>query len=239
MCDRVLGFIGARGGSKGIPGKNLRPLNGKPLIAYAIEAAQAARRISRCVVSTDDAEIMEIARQRGADVPFRRPAELATDTSLQVDAVMHAVATLAEQGDADYDVVCVIQPTAPLRLADDIDRAIEHLAATGADSVFTVAPVENMYPYLLCTLDDDRPLSCIGQPRMTNNRQAYPQAYVRNGAVYAVRTDLLMANRTLIGDDCRAIVMPAERSVNIDSPLDWRFAELLLQQGEANQARAA
>jgi CMP-N-acetylneuraminic acid synthetase len=239
MSHRVLGIVGARGGSKGIPRKNVRSLCGKPLIAYAIEAARAAKQITRCIVSTDDPEIMDVARRWGADVPFQRPAEFATDASLQVDALIHAVATLSEQGDADYDVVAVIQPTSPLRTATDIDRAIEHMTATGADSVFTVAPIGNVYPYLMCTLDGDRPVAYVDQPKILNNRQAYPQAYIRNGAVYAVRRDVLLSRRTLIGDDCRAIVMPAERSVNLDSPLDWRLAEMLLQQAEPAQTAAA
>lgn len=239
MLPQVLGIIAARGGSQGIPRKNIRPLAGKPLIAYAIEAARAAKRITRCIVSTDDPEIMHVARQWGADVPFRRPAELATDSSLQVDAIIHAVLTLAEQGDAGYDVVAVIQPTAPLRTAADIDRALEHMAATGADSVFTVAPIANGLPYLMCTLDDDRPIAFVDRPKLLKNRQAYPQAYVRNGAVYAVRKDVLLSRRTLIGDACRAVVMPPERSVNLDSPLDWHFAEMLLQQPDLAQTNAA
>ena len=225
---RVLGFIGARGGSKGIPRKNIRSLCGKPLIAYAIEAALAAKHITRCVVSTDDLEIMRVARQFRADVPFQRPAALATDQAMQIDAIIHAVETLREQGDEDYDVIAVIQPTAPLRTAADIDAALDHMLATKADSVYSVSPIENAHPYLMCKLDEDRPVPFIGRQGLANNRQAYEPAYIRNGAIYAVDREVLLGKRSLMGDDCRAVVMPAERSINLDSKLDWQFAEMLL-----------
>lgn len=142
---RCLGLINARGGSKGIPGKNIKLLNGRPLIAYSIEAGLAASRISRVVVSTDSTEIAEVARQHGADVPFMRPLGLASDTALQLDAIRHAVSVLEAEGDF-YDVIVLLQPTCPLRTYLDVDKAVDLMEKSAADTVISVMQVHGQHP---------------------------------------------------------------------------------------------
>jgi CMP-N,N'-diacetyllegionaminic acid synthase len=226
---RVLGLINARGGSKGIPGKNWKLLGGRPLIAYAIEAGLNSSRIGRTVVSTDHPEIADIARQAGADVPFMRPAELAEDKTLQIDVIRHAIDTLAQQGD-DYDAVCVLQPTCPLRSPQDVDGALELMERERADTVITVTDVGGYHPATYYRRKDDgliEPL--MASPGAGVLRQNFEQIWWRNGAVYAIRTEVVCERRSLYGDRVFGYPMPRERSVNIDEPLDWVVAEALLQ----------
>ena len=138
---RILGLINARGGSKGIPGKNTKPLLGKPLIAWSVETAKACPSINRVIVSTEDKTIANIAREYGAETPFMRPKELATDECLQIDVIIHAVEWLEKTEGSKYDYICLLQPTCPVRLVDDVEGALKLLIESKADSVITVAPV--------------------------------------------------------------------------------------------------
>lgn len=227
---RVLGVIPARGGSKGIPRKNLRPLGDKPLIAHTIEAAAASKLLTRTVFSTDDAEIAEVARSLGAEVPFMRPPELASDAARAMPFMIHAMRTLEEGGDAPYDALVMLQPTAPFRTGADIDGSIELLARTGAHSVISVVDVGANHPARMKFLDGDR---LVDPPFFEDDyqpRQELPPMYIRNGAIYATRRDIALAG-SFKGTDCRAWIMPLSRSANIDTLLDFQIADWMYRQG--------
>lgn len=225
---RVLGLVPARAGSKGVPGKNVRPLAGKPLIVHTLEAALRSRRLIRVVLSTDSAEMEEIGRSHGVDVPFRRPAELGEDQTPMAAVIRHALDWLAENDGFVPEIVVLLQPTSPFREASDIDGAVELLEATGADSVVSVARIPpELSGYWQFSLVEGRlePLMYQRFSDLPSRRQALPPTYVRNGAVYAFRRESLERHGTLYGLDCRGYEMPAARSVNIDSRADWDAAE--------------
>ena len=226
---QVLGIIPARGGSKGIPGKNLRLLAGRPLLAYAADAARASRRLTRIIVSTDDAAVAEAARGLAMEVPFMRPAELAGDTAPMLPVLQHAVRAMALQGFA-ADVVVLLQPTSPLRRAEHIDRAVDLLASTGADSVVTVVEVPHQFnPVSVLRVDGERLAPFLDGPFVTR-RQDKPRVFARNGpAVLAVRTPVLQRG-SLYGDDCRPLVMAPAESIDIDTPEDLAYVEFVLSQ---------
>jgi CMP-N,N'-diacetyllegionaminic acid synthase len=223
----VLAVVPARGGSRGIPRKNVRPLWGRPLIVYTLDAALASRAITRLIVSTDDDETARVVEAHGVPVPFRRPPELATDTARQIDVVRHAL-QVAEAGDRlVYDVVVLLQPTAPLRTAADIDGALRTLSETGADSVVSMSEPLIDNPFYAHTIEGDRPVPLIPNATAFTRRQEFPRAYIRNGAIYAARRSVIAAG-ALAGSDLRVYIMPPERSINIDTPLDLEVAEFLL-----------
>lgn len=225
----TLGLIPARGGSKGIPGKNVRPLFGKPLIAYTIEAAARARLISRVVVSTDDPAVAQTATLWGAETPFVRPAELGADTAPMLPVIQHAVRFLEESGSC-YDLICLLQPTSPMRTPDDIDKCIGLLQDTGADTVISVLPVPDKHnPHWVFEPDGAGGLRLsTGEAMPVSRRQDLPPAYHREGSVYVVRRDVLMNRNTLYGPKVVGYVMDAARSVNIDEPADWDAAVSLM-----------
>jgi CMP-N,N'-diacetyllegionaminic acid synthase len=225
----ILGLINARIGSKGVPRKNIRRLGDRPLIAYAIGAALESSFIADVIVSTDDPEIAEIARTWGAETPFLRPAELATDAAKQIDVIHHALEWL-EAHDRYYDYVALLQPTVPFRLAFDIDAALALLVETAADSVITVEQIDGVEPYTYYSKNERGGLTpFLNSSPGGVSRQDYAPLYRRNGGVYAMKRDVIMEQNTLYGDDCRGVEMPAERSLNIDSPFDWLVAEALVE----------
>ena len=220
---KTLGLITARGGSKGIPRKNVRMLAGKPLIAWTIEAALHAGVLDGVVVSTDDEEIAAVAREAGAEVPFLRPAELAKDSTPGLDPVLHALDTLP-----GYDAVLLLQPTSPLRSSDDI-RACLRLAAEGvAASVVSVCEPQ-VHPGWTYRLLAGGQLQPMFEGAAATRRQDLPEAYALNGALYFADAAWLRKRRAFVGAETRAYVMPAARSVDIDSELDWRIADMLLR----------
>jgi CMP-N,N'-diacetyllegionaminic acid synthase len=225
----VLGVIPARGNSKAIPHKNLTAVAGRPLLAYTADAARASRRLTRVVVSTDDAQIADAARDLGLEVPFLRPAELAGDDTPMLPVLQHATRELAREGFA-ADVVVLLQPTSPLRRVEHIDSAIDLLESTGADSVVSVVEVPHQFtPVSVMRLDGEQ-LRPYGDGSSVTRRQDKPRLYARNGpAVLAVRACVL-AEGSLYGDDCRPLLMSATDSVDVDGPEDLAFAELLLAQ---------
>lgn len=225
---RILGVIPARGGSKGIPRKNIQPLGGKPLLAWTIEAARSARGLTRTILSTDDPAIAEAGRSFGVDVPFLRPAELATDRALAIPVVQHALqAVEGEERGVPYDAVMMLQPTTPFRTPGDIDQAISLLETTGADSVISVTDVGGHLPQRMKYLEDGRLVDPPFNEDYENQpRQELRPMVIKNGAIYLTRRAILLGG-SFTGADCRALVMPPERSVNIDSPIDFRFAEWL------------
>lgn len=236
---RFLGLITARGGSKRLPGKNLLPIAGKPLLAWTIEAALSARRLDRLVLSTDDERIAATGRDYGAEVPFIRPAALASDTASGHDVVVHALTTLAERGE-HYDYVVVLQPTSPLRSAHDIDDAIELLLARDARGVVSVCRTDHP-PEWSNTLPDDLSMRDFFRPGLRATRsQDLPPSYRLNGAIYIHDCVALLGSdtdTTNMDAQTYAYIMPRERSVDIDEPIDLEFAELLLRRATADASR--
>jgi N-acylneuraminate cytidylyltransferase len=220
----VLAFVPARGGSKGLPGKNIIDLGGRPLIAWTLAAAEQSRYVDRCVVSTDDNGIAEVARAHGGDVPFLRPAELAGDSAATFDALAHTLSLLPS-----FDIVVTLQPTSPLRIAADIDGALETMLTQDAPSCVSVTE-PGKSPYWSYRVDDNnRLVPLLGPEFKRQRRQDLPTAYVLNGAVYATRTDWLLEQRGSLGEGTVAYVMPASRSLDIDSQFDLDLAQFLVQ----------
>ncbi len=220
----VLAFIPARGGSKGVPRKNIRDVAGKPLIAWTIAAARKSVYIDRLILSSDDPEIIRVAGEWGCEAPFVRPAELARDDTPGIDPVLHALGALPEK----YDYVVLLQPTSPLRAAQDIDGCIEHCLAARADACVTVTAPDKS-PYWMYTLGDRgemRPL--IEAAGHFARRQDLPAVYALNGAVYVAGTRWLETARSFVAEGTLAFVMPKERSLDIDSEADLLLAGLLL-----------
>lgn len=230
---KVLGIITARGGSKGIPGKNLRLLGGKPLLAHTVEAVNDCA-LDRVIVSTEDAAIAAAARSMGCDVPFMRPAELARDETPHLPVIQHAVQWLRVEAGYEPDVVLILQPTSPLRSAIDIAGALRMLELSDADSVVSVSEVSpHAHPMRMLRVDDHNhaTLFATGEPvrKRVNRRQDMPKAWVMNGAIYACRTGVLFdAEPSLYGDRVVAFPMPVERSISIDDFEDWDAAERAL-----------
>ena len=232
---RVVGIVAARGGSRGIPRKNLRLLCGKPLLQYTAEAALGSRRLALTILSTEDEEIAAVGRCCGLEVPFLRPAELAEDETPMLPVVQHAVRYLEARGER-FDAVCLLQPTNPLRRPDDIDGAIALLEQSGADSVISFVDVGAKHPARMKTIEPD---GRVGDPSFAEQfegqrRQELPKLYLREGSIYLTRTSVLLEQNSFKGRDCRAWIIPEERACGIDTPFDLFIAEQLLQQASAD-----
>lgn len=225
----ILAVIPARGGSKGVPRKNIRDFAGRPLIAHTIVAARAMKCAARVVVSTDDAEIADVARAHGAEVPFLRPAELAADETPTLPVLRDLLMRLAGEPYAPHLVV-LLQPTSPLRTARHIDDALDQYDASGADSLISVCPV-SQHPALMKTIDAAGRVAPFlpGSPRAAR-RQDLPAVYRPNGAIYITRPDLILDENRLLGDDTLAFMMTEAESVDLDSELDFVIAELILRE---------
>jgi N-acylneuraminate cytidylyltransferase/CMP-N,N'-diacetyllegionaminic acid synthase len=232
--SQIIGLITARGGSKSIPRKNIKMLAGKPLIAWTIEAAVRSRRLNRVVVSTDAEEIAQISRQWGAEVPFMRPMELAQDDTSGIAPVLHAVDWLAQHEGYEPDFVLMLQPTSPLRTAEDIEAAIKLVIEHEADSVVSVCEVKH-HPYWAMKIEAEGTLSnFLGldlrvMQEQYPRRQDLPSAYVENGAIYLAKPSVLLEREAFYGDRLFGYVMPRERSIDIDTGLDLQIAEFLLE----------
>ena len=235
MKEKILGIIPARGGSKGIPGKNIRNLAGHPLIEYAANAANASNIIDRLILSTDSEEIAAIGRRLGIEVPFIRPGELAKDDTPMVPVLEHAVASLEESGWSP-DIVVLLQPTSPLRKGQHIVDAVEMLHISKCDSVASVVEVPRHYsPDYVMRIEDGKLVNFLAGGHNFTRRQEARHAYSRDGTVYAVRRDVLMSTHSLYGKDCRPLIIPNDESVNIDTIEDWAVAEKLLLDGRKNE----
>ncbi len=223
---KILAIIPARGGSKGIPNKNIIDIGGNPLIKYTIDAALESKMLTHCVVSTDSDAISDVAKSCGAMVPFRRPDNLSDDKALSLPVMQHAVDFMESDQGLLYDIVVMLQPTTPLRQAKDIDNAIKLLFDTNADSVISVVDVEGHHPLRMKRVIDGRLVNYIDQGHEDMRpRQELPPVYIRNGAIYATRRDILMKKDSFTGADSRAYVMPSDRSVNIDTHEDLLLAK--------------
>jgi CMP-N,N'-diacetyllegionaminic acid synthase len=227
----ILGIVPARAGSKGVPGKNIRRLAGRPLLEYTARAAQASGVIDRTILSTDSPEIADVGRRLGLEVPFLRPADLAQDDTPMLPVVQHAIAALADQGWL-ADAIVLLQPTSPLRRAEHIRSAVEMLRTTGADSVVSVVELpRHLTPDYVMRIDHDvlRPFLPEGA-RVTRRQDARP-AYSRDGTVYAFRRATLERFGNIYGDNCRPLILDAADSLSIDSQADWDAAERALTEG--------
>lgn len=219
---KVLGLIPARGGSKGIPRKNIKHIAGKPLIAWTIETALKSRQLAAVVVTTDDEEIAQVSRKHGAQVPFMRPGELAGDDTSGVDPVLHALRMLPA-----YDAVLLMQPTSPLRNEEDVVQCLGLAETRNAPCVVSVCNAET-HPHWMFTLDAQLCLRPLVIDAQVEQRQHLPQVYAPNGALYFARTEWLKHTGRFMTSETVAYVMPHDRSVDIDTTLDWKLAELLL-----------
>lgn len=226
----ILALIPARGGSKTVPRKNIKLLNGKPLIYYTIREAKKSKYLSHIIVSTEDKEIAKIAREYGAEV-IPRPLELAKDDTPSLPVYQQVIRHLEEAENFHPGIIVILQPTSPLRLVQDIDRAIEKFLQTNCDSVVSVCEAE-CPPYWMYTLEKDKLKSVIEGGDKIIRRQDAPKVYRLNGAVYVTHRDIIMKDNRVLGSDTRAYIMPLERSVDIDTELDFKFAELLMKERE-------
>lgn len=235
---RFVGLITARGGSKGLPGKNIAKVAERPLIAWTIAAAKESQRLARTIVSTDCDEIANVARQFGAEVPFKRPAELAKDDSPHSAVIKHAIEWLETDEGRAPDYVVLLQPTTPFRVPADIDGACAIAEARDADSVIGVT-VQKSHPYWTKSLAADGLLMDFLQtPRDCAywQRQNLPSAYAINGLIYVIRCSRFMREATYFTDKSFGYVVPPERSLDIDTAWDLKVADLLLSESANVQA---
>ena len=222
MKERILAIIPARGGSKGVPRKNIRNLAGKPLIAWTIEEAKKSKLITRLILSTEDEEIIDVAKQFDCEVPFIRPMELAQDETPGIDPVLHAIKQCP-----GYDYVVLLQPTSPLRTVEDIDGCIQ--LTIEQNSNFCVSVTEPEYsPYWTYTIEDGNLSPLIKQDQLTSRRQDLPKTFKLNGAVYVAKISELIQEKTFLNGNTKAFVMPTIRSIDIDTELDIEICESIL-----------
>lgn len=224
---RILGVITARGGSKGIPGKNIKDLMGKPLIAYTIDIAKKSKTITDLILSTDDSDIAEVSKKLGVNVPFLRPDDLSHDNASHLSVMEHAILFMEKSLDTKFDCVVILQPTSPFRLVEDIDETVKKLIDNDADSSVSITEIEENHPIKIKKFENDRVIPyCIPEKEGTR-RQDLPTAYKRSGAVYAMKRDLIVEEKRLYGDFVTGHVVPGERSIDIDNPMDWVRAEYM------------
>lgn len=224
----LLGVITARGGSKGIPKKNVVLCGGIPLLAWTIRAALESQVVSRLVLSTDDEEIAEVGTSYGAEVPFMRPARLAEDWTPSIDVLINVLEHLERTEGYRPEYVLLLQPTSPLRREIDIRLAWEKMLSTDALSVIGVSPA-HQHPFWIKRMDAEGRLSSFLPTPVPAVRQELPPAYIVNGAIYLSSRETILANKSFYSDRTYGYVMPVERSVDIDTEFDLQLAELLMQ----------
>ncbi|MDF2946848.1 MAG: acylneuraminate cytidylyltransferase [Bacillales bacterium] len=218
---KILGLIPARGGSKGLPGKNIKDLGGKPLIAWTIEEAKKSKFIDRLILSSDDEKIIDTALQYKCDVPFIRPEELAGDETSGIDVVLHAINTVP-----DYDYVILLQPTSPFRTVDDIDNAIELLLKNDCDGIVSVCESKKP-PFWSYYINDNYLIPIFNKQQIPVRRQDMV-TYDLNGAIYIAKINTLIRIKSFLGENTIGYVMPQHRSVDIDTQLDFDYCSFLL-----------
>ena len=239
----VLAIIPARGGSRGLPGKNIKPIAGKPLIAWMIAAAKGSKRVTRVIVSTDDEKIAAVAKEYGAEVPFMRPKEISQDLSTDVEFLTHALDTLKAKEGYEPDIVLRLPPTSPLCTSTHIDEGIEKLLSD--DSLDAVRPIHEApkHPYKLWKISEDKSylepflskeFTGFDEPHNLP-RQLFPKVYVHTGAMDVMRRQTILEQKSTSGKKLGYFFMKLEDSINIDSPLDFEIAEIRLKKRE-NQA---
>ncbi len=225
---RILAIIPARGGSKGVPRKNIKLLNGKPLMQYTIDVAQQANGVDRVFFSSEDDEMIEAATSMGVDVPFKRPDQLASDSAGTLEVLQHVVKELAKNGD-QYDAVCLLQVTYPFRKSSDIENAIEKFSNGNYDSLISVKEVPHEFnPHWVFEENQQGGLSiATGEKQIIKRRQELPPAFIRDGSIYITSIKILMEENSLYGDSIGFVKSDPERYVNIDTMKDWEIAQSL------------
>ena len=223
---KILGLIPARGGSKGVPKKNIKMLNGKPLMQYTSEVALESKYFSKVVLSTDTEEIMEVGRQLKLEVPFIRPSNLATDSSPTLPVILHALEYYESQGEY-FDAVCILQVTSPFRTVSFLNKAIENFIAQNTDSLISVLEVPHEYnPHWSFEVNSSGNLNiATGETEIISRRQELPKAFYRDGSIYITKTSVLKNQKSLFGNTIAYIESPKELYVNIDTMSDWKKAE--------------
>lgn len=227
-----LAIIPARGGSKGIPRKNVTVINGKPLIQYTIDAARSSKYLDKIIVSTDDHEIAEISKECGAEVPFLRPKELASDKAKTIDALLHAVEELTKQGN-NYDYLVLLQPTQPLRKGWHIDEAVQQIIEKEEESLVSVSKVRE-HPILMRTIDKEGKLKSLLKVNSTVRRQDFPDVYKVNGSIYINKLNESFNEHTSLNDNQLAYVMATEYDLDIDEPADLDLLKYFLEKDTTN-----
>lgn len=227
---RILGLIPARGGSKGVPGKNIKFLNGKPLLQYTVDAAKQSKDLSKVILSSDNDAIIEVAKGLGLEVPFKRPADLAQDKSPTLPVILHALEYLENQGE-HFDAVCLLQVTCPFKTGDFIDKAIKKFEDSNADALVSVQEVPDKFnPHWIFKENIEGNLKLFSNDeKIISRRQDLPKAYHRDGLIYITKTEVLKKQQSLYGDTLAFIISPPEFNVNIDTLEDWEKAENMLQ----------
>ncbi len=225
----IMGLITARGGSKGIPGKNLIPIMGRPLISYTIEAALESKVLERVIVTTDDAKIAEVSRQYGAETPFVRPANLSGDWDPSYPVVVHALEWMAENEDYLPDYMMLMQPTSPLRIAEDIRNAVAIARDKDADGVISVYEPKQHPHWMFELAEDGRFADFDPHERELTRRQSLSPQYMLNGSIYLVKRSVIMKQDNFYTPNTYALVMPRERSFDIDSLHDARVVEMTME----------
>lgn len=220
----ILAIIPARGGSKGVIKKNIKDLFDKPLIVHTIEAANKSKYIDRTIISSDDNEIINVAKKYGADAPFIRPKNLAEDDTAGIDVILHAINKCPQ-----YDIVIMLQPTSPLRTEFDIDLCIEYFSNNSSKACVSISEAESN-PYWMYSLDQNSKIHPIlEQKKEFYQRQKLPKVYQLNGAIYIAEKKWLQKNKSFITDETLGYIMPIERSVDIDTELDFKIVELIMR----------
>jgi CMP-N,N'-diacetyllegionaminic acid synthase len=225
----ILGIIPARGGSKGLKGKNIKILKGKPLIAWTIDEAKKSKYIDKLILSSEDEKIISTAKKFGCEVPFVRPKHLSKDDTPGVEPILHA----AEYFKNQYEYICLLQPTSPLREFEDIDSCIEQCINQNSNSCVSVCEVDK-HPYWMYLIDESSTLKQFVQSDNNLRRQDLPLCYALNGAVYFIKTTELLETKKLISNDTVAHIMNKENSVDIDDLNDFKFAEFLIEERQNN-----
>ena len=226
---KYLCTVCARGGSKGVPGKNLRPLLGKPLIAHTLEQAKQSGLFAAIAVSSDSQEILDAAKRHGADILVRRPHEMATDSAPKVPAIRHCLESAERELGREFPIFVDLDATSPLRLPKDIAGAVRLLESTGASSVITGAPARRS-PYFNLVELDARGVPHVAKQMSTplTRRQDAPRCFDMNASIYVWRRDAFLSTSAVFYDDTRLFEMPEERSIDIDSELDWEIVQFLM-----------
>ena len=226
---QTIAFIFARGGSKGLPGKNILPLAGKPMIAWAIDLARSIERIDRVIVSTDSPEIADVARKFGADVPFTRPAELASDTSPEWLSWRHALSYLKEKENVQPDIFLSLPATAPLRAAIDVENCLDEFEKNDCDVVITITEaLRNPYFNMVTRTPGGDTRLVMNQGSAISRRQDTPEVFDMTTVAYAASPDFVMTASAIFEGDVRSVLIPKERAIDIDTELDFRIAEFLM-----------
>jgi CMP-N-acetylneuraminic acid synthetase len=221
----IICIIPARGGSKGVPKKNIRSIKGEPLISYTIRSAIKSKLLDKVIVSTEDDEIAAISKQYGAEI-INRPIKLSEDETPTEPVIIHAVSVLECEG-YKPDIIVTLQPTSPLRTANQIDEAVGKIMSEDVDSVISLKEVRE-HPYKMKRIEGDRVVPFLSLNLKSNRRQDMPILYKENGAIYVTKYELLMEKQRIIGDEAIPYIMCEKTSLDIDTELDFQLAECLL-----------